>query len=409
MTHVFSPPLMEAPIRSSAERRSSPALRPVPPALTPAARVALRHRAYCWLAGLAPLLCVAYGLTLRGSARVQASPFWAGLPYAAVLLLMAWSLLRARHQRELDRHGARLLTALFSTAALGVALGFGDAEAPQRAPALHFALVLILWDWFNQRIHTPGKRLLLHSAAVWAAVAGWTSHELPPDDAATEVFLGTLAAVVSLWMWPLARRVSMPQAWRPGRHRRRTELALLYAAASLLCFAAALIGIAGATLALAWPAATLAAVALNYAGLGARGFQLDRHGRMAWAARWLFAPYRLAAALHAWLWNRGTAPAFEIRPGLWLARVPSQREWLAAGRPLLLSLCAELQAPGGGATRCLPLLDQTRSSRADLRRAGLTLEALMATRHPVWVCSARGFSLEAAMLVGWRLERRRRR
>ena len=79
--------------------------------------------------------------------------------------------------------------------------------------------------------------------------------------------------------------------------------------------------------------------------LGARGFQMDGHGRMRWAARWLFAPYRLGAAVNAWAWTRRLPASAEVAPGLRLGRIPTRDEWLAAGQPRLVSLCAELQLP----------------------------------------------------------------
>ena len=73
---------------------------------------------------------------------------------------------------------------------------------------------------------------------------------------------------------------------------------------------------------------------------------------MGWAARWLFAPYRLGAAVNAWLWTRKLPASVEVAPGLRLGRRPTRAEWLAAGKPRLVSLCAELQLPAGVTHGC---------------------------------------------------------
>jgi hypothetical protein len=167
----------------------------------------LRTDAIRWLVMLAPLVGVVYFGVWVSQARALG-------PYLAVPVLLAWSLLWSRNRRELDRQGARLFTALLSGTALSWVAALGEAYAPQHAPALHLALVVVLWDWFSRRIRTPGKRLVLHSAALWAGAAAWTSHEAPPDDVATEVVLGALAGVVTVWLLPLTRRVALLRAWR---------------------------------------------------------------------------------------------------------------------------------------------------------------------------------------------------
>jgi protein-tyrosine phosphatase len=160
---------------------------------------------------------------------------------------------------------------------------------------------------------------------------------------------------------------------------------------------------------LAWPAAALALVALCYLGLGARGFSMGNHGRMQWAAQWLFAPYRLGAAINAWGWTRKLPVANEVLPGVWLARLPHAAEWQRAGQPRLVSLCAELQAPRParlqGKVRGLPLLDLVTPTPGQLRHAAAVIEGQhrRAKGQAVWVCCALGFSRSAASLMAWLL------
>lgn len=152
---------------------------------------------------------------------------------------------------------------------------------------------------------------------------------------------------------------------------------------------------------LAWPAASLVAVALNYAGFGARGFQMDPRGRMRWAARWLFAPYQAGAAVNAWLWTRRLPASVEVLPGVRFGRIPTRAEWAAAGRPRLVSLCAELQLPAVQGARCLPLLDLVVPAPLKLRRAASIIEGQRRSGGTVWVCCALGFSRSAATVIAW--------
>jgi hypothetical protein len=167
--------------------------------------------------------------------------------------------------------------------------------------------------------------------------------------------------------------VSMPQAWQIARSAQRIKLALYYAAAALLLAWLALSNWLGRDVALwlLWPATSLALVGLCYGGFGARGFQMDRRGRMHWTSRWLLGPYRAGAWLNARLWTRGFPLAAEIQPGLFLGRLPSQAEWLAAGKPAIVSLSAELQNVDTRHGRCAAVLDLTEPGVATLQRAAL--------------------------------------
>ncbi|MGQ3129531.1 phosphatase PAP2 family protein, partial [Variovorax sp.] len=341
-------------------------------------------RAAGWLAVLGPLFYLTYGLanwwaTTRAQVPSMAFawerqvPFWPWtiFPYWTINVFYALSLFLARDRHTLDRHGARLVSATliacscfviwplhfsFGQPAVEGAPAFlfaalrGFDQPYNQAPSLHIALAVILWDWYRQFIRPRWARLVLHlwAFAICASVlTTWQHHFI-------DIPTGALLGLVCIWLWPLQRTVSLPRAWRLARNPRRWKLAACYALGALACLALALWG-GGWALWLAWPAASLALVALNYAGFGARGFQMDGQGRMGWAARWLFAPYRLGAALNARLWTRGLPPAAEVVPGLWLGRLPTPAEWQAAGRPRLVSLCAELQVPSDAAgARCVP-------------------------------------------------------
>lgn len=393
-------------------------------------------RAAAWLVFLGPLFYATYGFanwwaTTRANVPSMAFdwerhvPFWPWtiFPYWTINVFYALSLFLARSKHTLDRHALRLVTAtlIACTCFIVWPLHFSFGQPPvegapaflfnalrgfdqpfNQAPSLHIALAVILWDWYRQFLRAPRlrwARVVLH---VWAfaicasVLTTWQHHFI-------DIPTGALLGLVCVWLWPLERVVSMPRAWRVARDAQRWKLAGFYAVGAVIFLAAALHG-GGAWLWLAWPAASLALVALNYIGLGARGFQMNGQGRMGWAARWLFAPYRLGAALNAWLWTRKLPPSVEVVPGLRLGRRPTHAEWLAAGQPRLVSLCAELQMPAGVPhARCVPLLDLVVPPTVRLQRAAAVIEGQRrnADGATVWVCCALGFSRSAAAVIAW--------
>jgi protein-tyrosine phosphatase len=387
-------------------------------------------RAAAWLALLGPLFYATYGFAnwwASTRAHVPAlvfdwergTPFWPWtiFPYWTINAFYALSLFLARDRHTLDRHAARLLTAQAVAVACFVAwplrFSFGQPAvegAPaflfdalrgfdqpfNQAPSLHIALAVILWDWYRRLVHAQWARVVLH---LWAFVicasvlTTWQHHFI-------DIPTGALLGLVCVWLWPLERVVALPRAWKLTHNPQRWKLAAFYAAGAAACFAAAL-AMGGAMLWLGWPTLSLTLVALNYAGFGARGFRMDGRGRMHWSARWLFAPYRLGAALNAWLWTRRLPASVEVASGLRLGRLPTRADWQAAGRPALVSLCAELQLPRVRGARCVPMLDLTVPHAAQLRRAVNAIDAHRSAGRDVWVCCALGFSRSAASAIGW--------
>ena len=387
-------------------------------------------RAALWLALLGPLFYASYGFanwwaTTRAQVPSMAFgwerhvPFWPWtiFPYWTINVFYALSLFLGRTKHLVDRHALRLVTAtvIAVSCVLLWPLHFSFGQPPvdgapaflfnalrgfdqpyNQAPSLHIALAVILWDWYRRLLVSRWALWVVHiwAFAICASVlTTWQHHFI-------DIPTGALLGLVCVWLWPLERVVSLPRAWSLARDARRWTLAALYAAGALAFLALAL-GFGGMALWLGWPAAALALVALNYAGFGARGFQMDGHGRMRWAARWLFAPYRLGAAINAWAWTRRLPPSAEILPGLRLGRVPTLREWEAAGRPRLVGLCAELQLPRVAGARCVPLLDLVVPPPVRLQRAVAVIEGARRSGQPVWVCCALGFSRSAASTIAW--------
>lgn len=386
-------------------------------------------RALAWLALLAPLFYASYGLANHLALQrayvpsvvfdwEHAVPFWGWsiFPYWSLNAFYGLSLLLATHRHELDRHVARLLTAQgiavacfivvplrfsFGQPAVDGAAGWlfgalrGFDQPFNQAPSLHIALTVILWDFYRRRLHTAWARGVLH---LWAlAIAGsvlttWQHHFI-------DIPTGALLGVLCMWAWPLERRVAMHHAWRCSADPTRRRLALRYAAGAAAC---AVLGTTagGTALWLWWPAVSLATVALNYLGFGARGFQMDRQGRMSWAARWLLMPYRLGATVNGWLWTLRRPAVRELLPGVWIGSLARLRA-APDRRATLVSLCAELQAPSATRAHCLPWLDLVPASPTALRHAARLIEAAVQRGDAVLVGCALGFSRSAAALACW--------
>jgi hypothetical protein len=211
-------------------------------------------------------------------------------------------------------------------------------------------------------------RLVLH---VWAfaicasVLTTWQHHFI-------DIPTGALLGMVCVWLWPLERVVSMRRAWQTHARPQRWKLAGFYAVGAVLFLASRAVRRRHRLWLAGPPHRSPGGAQLR--GFGARGFQMDGRGRMGWAARWLFAPYRLGAAVNAWLWTRKLPASVEVVPGLRLGRRPTHAEWLAAGQPRLVSLCAELQLPRVPHARCVPLLDLTVPPTVRLQRAAAVIE-----------------------------------
>lgn len=387
--------------------------------------------ALAWLAFLAPLFYASYGLANYLSTRAFASdnvaivvfdweryiPFWQWtiFPYWSINFFYGLSLFLARTRPELNRHGLRLLTAQiiavtcfivwpmhfsFGLPAANGAAGFMFAALREfdkpfnQAPSLHIALVVILWDFYRRQISQAAGRWCLHAWALLIAASVLTTYQHHFIDIPT----GALLGVICVWLWPLERKVSMAKVWRITNVPRRLKLAACYLTGSI-AFAGIAWFMRGMALWLLWPAISLAIVALCYLGLGARGFQMNVYGQMSWPSRWLLGPYRLGAWINSRWWTRKLPLASQVMPGLWLARLPSSAEWEQAGKPVIVSLCAELQNVAIPQGACVPSLDLAHPSSNSLRRAALIINAHRRLQQPVWVCCALGFSRSARAVM----------
>jgi protein-tyrosine phosphatase/membrane-associated phospholipid phosphatase len=399
----------------------------------------LWKRAVLWLLLLAPLFFGTYGFATWATARraeVGSVVFgwehliplwpWTIVPYWSIDLLYGFSLLVCATRRELDTHGRRLLTAqaIAVSCFLLFPLRFSVERPAQdgvfgwmfdvlmgfdkpfnQAPSLHITLLVVLWVCFAA--HSRGVwKLLVHG---WFALIGlsvlttWQHHfvDLPT---------GVLAGWLCVWLWPDQGPNPLRQAaWTRDPSRRR--LAWRYLAGAVIGALLACLG--GAALWLAWPALSLAGVALNYAWLGPAGFQKRANGTLSPAARWLFAPYLLAARINAAWWTRRHPHADAVVDGVWLGPLRAWDAWEArqsgltrtgpAVQASLVDMTAEIGAnPAGRFYATFPVLDLTVPDPASCQQAAQTIEQLR-LRGPVLVACALGYSRSATAVAAWLL------
>jgi hypothetical protein len=377
-----------------------------------------------WLAVLAPLFFLSYGLANQMAAARPAVPSivfeweqhiplwpWTIVPYWSIDLFYGLSLLVCRTPLELKRHGLRLLTAqLISVACFllfplkfsvprppveGWAGALFDALAGfdlpyNQAPSLHIVLLLILWDFYRQRLHGVWKGVLHGWSALIAVsvLTTWQHHFI-------DVPTGLLAGAVCLWLWPLEG--DRPR-WQWSDSPDRQRLALYYGLGALAC--ALLAGLGRPWWWFYWPAASLALVAMCYAALGERGFQKRLNGRHSIAVRLLFLPYRVCAWVNARAWTLGLPGSAQVGDqAVWLGRLPLpwDEDHRRFGR--VIDVTAELGCHHKGA-RSHGWLDLTEPSPQQLLDAARAVDEA-AREGPVLVSCALGFSRSSAVVATW--------
>ena len=385
--------------------------------------------AVLWLLLLAPLFFSTYGFaTWFTSQRDDVGtlvfdwerhmPFWAWtiVPYWSIDLLYGLSLLLPNTRDELKRHALRLLTAqliavscfllwpltfTFERPPLEGVFGWmfavlaGFDKPFNQAPSLHIALLVVLWTCYAR--HTQGLwRVLVHGWFALIGVSVLTTYQHHFVDVPT----GALAGWLCVWLWPLDRPSPLFSA-RLAQDPQRRRLALRYALGAALLAAPSFLG--GTWLWLIWPAVALLLVSLNYALLGATGFQKRQDGRLTPAARWLLAPYLAAAWINSRLWTKKHPQPDQVVDNVWLGRLPTANELKHSPFRAVVDLCAELSLDSQGvAYRSAPVLDLTAPSREQCQAAADAIEALRG-HGPLLVCCALGYSRSATALAAWLL------
>ncbi|MBL8482134.1 MAG: dual specificity protein phosphatase family protein [Rhodocyclaceae bacterium] len=385
-------------------------------------------RAALWLVLLGPFFFASYGFAnWVASRRVEVGiivfdwerliPFlpWTIVPYWSIDFFYGLSLFLCRDRAELDAHARRLLSAQLVSVSCFLAFPlhfsferpdagpglFGwmfDAlmgfDKPfNQMPSLHISLLLILWELYARRLR-GGWRLVLHG---WSLLIGvsvlttWQHHFV-------DIPSGMAAGALCMWLWPLDGASPLAGA-RLTRDARRRRFALRYLAGAL-GFVLAAVLLRGAALWLFWPALALAGVALNYALVGAAGFQKS-DGRLSAAVQMLLAPYLVAAWCNSRLWTWRDPRPVAIAGNVWLGRLPSASELRRSEYQGVVDLCCELPlnyAPRGYAYA--GTLDLVVPALPLLRTAAEAIERLRAS-GPVLVCCALGYSRSAMAICAW--------
>jgi len=386
-------------------------------------------RAALWLAFLGPFFYLSYGTAnWLASRRVDVPcivfgwerqiPFlpWTILPYWTENLFYVSALFLCREAREVHILGRRMLTAqvvavscfilfplAFSFPQPGVtgwpaflfdALRGFDRPFNQ-APSLHVALAIVLGVHFH-RLATRRWRPLIAGWFVLIIGSVLTTYQHHFIDIPTGALLGWLC----LWAWPDTVRSPL-RTWQFHRDASRWRQAVYYSGGALLAATLGIVlwGWAGWLL---WPAVSLGLVALNHIGLGAEGFQKGSNGRLSLAARWLFAPYLLAARWNSWLWTRARSQPDEVMEGVWLGRAPIHGDD-ATRFTSLVDLSAELSVrPAEKNYWCIPILDFSIPDPETLAKAADAIEAARRAGSVLVFC-ALGRSRSAAAVCSWLL------
>ena len=389
-------------------------------------------RAAVWLAGLAPFFYLTYGTAnYLASLRPNVDsivfdwerhvPFipWTIYPYWSINVFYGLSLFLCRNEHELRRHALRLLTAQIIAVtcfiAFPLAFTFGQPAVDgvgswlftalrgfdrpfNQAPSLHIALAVILWDLYRRLITHPLSRVVLHLWTLLIAGSVLTTYQHHFIDIPT----GALLGVMCVWLWPLERTATPFAAARWARDAQRMKLAWIYLLAAITIFVVAVVA-DGAALWLCWLAFSLFMVALNYALLGERGFQKAHSGRVSWAARVLYAPYRLGAWVNSRWWTRQRPHDSQVTTRVWLGRLPGHGKEARINGLSIVDLSAELQTPQSAASRAEPALDLVAPAPKRLRRAAIAIDRFEKNHPAVLVCCALGYSRSAAAVATWLL------
>lgn len=386
--------------------------------------------AILWLLLLAPLFFGTYGFatwitTQRDDVGSlvfdweRHMPFWdwSIVPYWSIDLLYGLSLLLPDSREELKRHALRLLTAqliavscfliwplrfTFARPELDGVFGWlfdvlaGFDKPFNQAPSLHIALLVVLWTCYQR--HMRGIwRGLMHAWFTLIGVSVLTTYQHHFIDLPTGALLGWLC----VWLWPLEGPGPLHHA-RLATGKKRWQLALYYLLGAT-AFAAPATYFGGMWLWLIWPASALLLVALNYAVLDAEGFQKRADGRLSPAARWLLAPYLVAAWFNSRLWTRNNPLPDQVLDNVWLGRIPARRELKGSAFNAVFDLCAELPLDSGSvAYRALPVLDLTAPTAVQCQEAAMAIESLR-QQGPLLVCCALGYSRSATAVAAWLL------
>jgi hypothetical protein len=184
------------------------------------------------------------------------------------------------------------------------------------------------------------------------------------------------------------------------------RIAIRYMVATVVVTGAA-VWLGGYGLLLLWPAVSLAAQAVAYAGLGAVVFR-KANGRLPWPVRILLAPYMIVARITLHYYCRNFAAHAEAAPGVWIGRRltdPEARGAIQKGVTAALDLTAGFPecSPLVALTYCnIQLLPITVPSLGQLRQA-VNFVQEQSARGIVYVHGALGYSRSVGVVAAYLL------
>jgi hypothetical protein len=395
-------------------------------------RPALIRAGLGWLAMLAPLFFLSYGLSNRlaaGRTDIPSIVFdwehhvpfipWTIVPYWSIDLLYVIALFVCGTREELRRLAQRLILAqlIAVTCFIVVPLRYSFVRPAtdgvtgwlfqllsgfdlpyNQAPSLHIALLVILWVHFNPHM-SARLRPLLHGWCLLIGISVLTTFQHHFIDVPTGLWLGWFC----VWLLPdtaASERFNTTIARDP----RRRQLAARYAIGGAL-FAGIASTFGGGWLWLLWPAASLVLVAIIYLFRDAAAFGKTDTGVIAPATRWLLWPYLLGIWINARIRTLGKRRALRITDSLWLSALPSTAERRRYPRHTVIDLTADLSGHAlGPRYRNVPLLDLV-APRLEQLQVGIAAISEAMTRGPVMVCCALGLSRSATVAAAWLIAR----
>jgi hypothetical protein len=389
------------------------------------------QRATLWLLFLGPFFLATYSFANWLASRrsdvgaivfewERYIPFWpwAIVPYWSIDIFYIASLLVCATRRELDTHVRRLIAAqvvavtcfiLFPLrqtsvrpATDGIYSLMFDALASfdqpfNQAPALHIALLIILWVPLARHLHGAWC-WLLHAWFVLIAVSVLTTFQHHFIDVPT----GLLAGWLCVLLFPDDSAPLLAQAKLSADARRRS-LALRYFLCAL-AIAVLSVALGGWALWLLWVSVSLWIVCAIYLFLNENSFRKRSDGTMMPASQWLLAPYFIGAWLNSRWWTRNAREANLIAPDVWLGRAPGKNAGngeLPPGVNTLIDLSAELPCRADSKHYVnLPVLDLTPLDAVRLDAAARAITHAL-QNGPVLIYCALGFSRSAAAAAAW--------
>lgn len=422
--------------------QADPAPQAVVPAAVDAAPEARPWRlALLLLAGMGTLFFSSYGLanwlaSLRSGVPYfhyeweRQIPFvpWTIIPYWSIDLLYGISFFLWRTRAGLLAHVKRLLAAQLISVACFIAfpLRFAFERPPadglpgqlftllggfdkpfNQAPSLHISLLVILWVAYA--MHLAGRwRWLLHAWFALIGISVLTTYQHHVIDLPT----GWLVGWLCVFAFPLPAALARPEHAQstvgiasPLPDPRARTLARRYGLGAGVVFLLSLAALTWSVttwLLLTWVALALLCVALIYRAGNPAAFGKTDDGSLSMAAWWMLAPYLGGAYLNTRWWTRRHAAVSHVADGVWIGRLPGQAEMGQAGADALLDLTAEFpRLASSREYRCIPILDLTVPTQAQLRSAVQQVAAWQGEGRTVLVCCALGYSRSALVVACW--------